>query len=403
MRAPKFLLLAVLLLVAGCARSAPQAVPEPAPVPAVPTVSQPMPATQPAAQPEPGAKPEPVPRPGRKPAPDKAPYLERVNVTNGSHERLMAMPPEIIDAIPSPEGRHLALTGWEKRADRHDGWWPTRLQLVDLANRQILPVTMEAGHVAWRPGGILVNLGIGLWGEKPGWLSWNLQASGQPVEHRGGPTRFARLSPDGRFAAYIASRADEAGSTNEMVPLALVIHDLESGKEHRVDGFSHGISWGKDGDWSQWVAWSPDGRQLATLDPVSERGRRTDLVVYDLSTKERRVVRENTGIPPWGARLYWSPDGKWLLATGGMYESAVIPLDGGAPVKLAGGGRNLAFWDATGSRLLNGTDWVNVYVYWPATGKQLDLGPGLPAGWDGYWAYIIRWPGSDKRYIAPQL
>ncbi len=102
--------------------------------------------------------------------------------------------------------------------------------------------------------------------------------------------------------------------------------------------FLRGWYFGKGGDFSQWVAWSPDGNRVAALDPV-ERNGRTDLVVYDVVKQERQVVREKVNVGPWGYRLAWSPDGGKILATADGHPTMIIPLDGtGERILAARGG-----------------------------------------------------------------
>ena len=103
-----------------------------------------------------------------------------------------------------------------------------------------------------------------------------------------------------------------------------------------------------------------------------------------------------------GYRLAMSPDGSRLLATNDGHWPFLIPLDGTPPVKLHEYAYTPAHWDGKGARVLGmWQQWRGLCVYSVTSGERQELGDGWPVGWDGDWVYIIRWAGSDSRYIPP--
>ncbi|MFZ5815056.1 MAG: hypothetical protein ACOY93_07100 [Bacillota bacterium] len=312
---------------------------------------------------------------------DSAPYLEKVNLATGERQRLVDLPPEISEVHLSPDGRWLALRSFVKQVD---GWRNTRAHVVDLQARKLLPVPIHATELHWS-GTRLLNFAY-RWGEKRGWESWDPQAGGEPAFHPG-ELYNVRISPDGRYAAQLGYREGA-----EM--LLLLVTDLETGARREFPDFIRGWTWQKGGDWSQWTAWSPDGRRVAALDPVERTGR-SDLVAVDVTTGERQVLREGLNLSVWAQRLAWSPDGKSVLV---QRAGRVIPLDGGPEQKVPGA----FYWDGKSQRLLGADrDWAGVFVHDLRDGSRQELGDGLPVGWEGDWVYIIRWGASDRRYIEP--
>lgn len=331
----------------------------------------------------------------------KLPYLERFNPASGARERLATLPPEIIEAALAPGGRRLALRTFEKRPDRQNGWWPSGTHVVDLASGTTAKLPIDAHELAWQNENTLLNLGLGYWGEKAGWQSWNAVTGGEPLPHPE-RIRFATISPDGRYAAHL-DRRETGGTVEDSLPISLVITDLTTGKERVIERFATTFIWGKDGDFTQWAAWSPDGGQVAGLKSDSRTGK-TSLVIYDLGSLTTRVAREGLEISAFGTRLYWSPDGKRILATGSGKTPAVIPLDGGPVQELPKWGRNRAYWDSTGTRILGATgEWSGVYIYSAQSQTRTEIGDGMPVGWDGDSVLVIRWPGSAYRHQPPQL
>jgi hypothetical protein len=321
-----------------------------------------------------------------------APFLEKVNLSTGARERVMTMPADMTAAVLSPDGKYVGVTARAKTPDNHP-WWPFYVAVADIGAQRVTRVG-DGTALGWRADTLIGS------GTIEGWFFWDA-ATGGPAVKQTGRTQWgwATLSSDGRAAAFLD--IEKAGRHSELdpTPVDLVVTDPTTGAERtRVTGFAHHHFSGKDGmDFSRWVAWSPDGQMLAVLD-MGATWEVNDLVVFDLKVGERRVVRAGVAVRLMGTRLYWSPDGQNLLvASDGAAQ--VIPLVGGPLITLPGGRRDAAFWDAAGTRVLSATgEWAGVYVYWPGTGRRLDLGDGLPVGFDGEWAYVVRWPDSAHRY-----
>ncbi|WP_374712720.1 hypothetical protein [Symbiobacterium terraclitae] len=327
------------------------------------------------------------------------PYLERVDLATGAGERLLTLPPEITEAWPSPDGAYIALRGWQAVGNE---MWEQRGAVVDLAANRLLEAPLPAGTLQWA-GGRLFN-------HPPWWVAdrgWEAWAPGAPdtaalpfVPDEPVPGT-AVFSPDGRTAAYLGPEAEGDPYGDDPLWMPLVLLDVATGERQVVEGFARNWFRGK-GDVRRWVAWSPDGRRIAALDPLARAGR-SALVVYDLELGERQVASEPVPLLAWGARLAWSPGGASVLAFAEGYNPWVIPLDGSPAVPLPGALFGRAFWDGTGGRILGARGpWEGVFVYSLADGTWTELGDGLPAGWDGNAVYVIRWPGASSRYVPPR-
>lgn len=321
------------------------------------------------------------------------PYLERINLATGEAERLLTLGPDIVEALPSPAGRWIALRSWQRQGR---AWRESRVDLVDLAQMRVRRAPLEGAHLRWA-GDQLVSLVPGR-DEAGGWESWNPLREGEP-EHRPEPLAGAAFSPDGRWAAYLdGAKSGQPASPDGSAWYRLVLRDLVTGAERLEEGFVRGWLLGREEDFRLLVAWSPDGRRVAALDPVDPAGL-SDLVVYDLELGERRVLQVGLPLSPQGGRLAWSPDGAYLAVAARGRETAVISLADGAVVLLDGSGHDQVFWDEFGRRLLTAAGpWEGVSLHAAADGSRQELGDGLPAGWSGESIYIIRWPGADARY-----
>ena len=67
--------------------------------------------------------------------------------------------------------------------------------------------------------------------------------------------------------------------------------------------------------------WSPDGRELAVLDPQLENGR--NLRIVDAGSLSTRATYPFEAI----GGLAWSPNGRWIAATGGEGAKSIIRID----------------------------------------------------------------------------
>lgn len=316
-------------------------------------------------------------------------WLDRVNPATGQTERIMDLPSEILGARLSPDRTRIALQAYQRTTD---GGWEQRVFVADIAAGEVNRVEMPPFGLAWHPDGSLISFGSGYWGQEEGWTRYRAGT----VEMRPGTLRFAVLSPDGNLAAALRPQEHQHHEIGAPLPLALVIHDLQTGVEEVLPSFVNGWYWGKEGDWTQWLAWSPTGQKIAALDPVARTGQ-TELAIYDRAAQQR-IAHDASDTRVWGSRLSWSPDGQWILA-----GDRLLPAGGGDALA-APGVSHLTVWDPTGTRYLTAAgEWEKLFILDLATGtSQSELGSGMPVGWDGDSIYVIRWPGAHGRY-GPEM
>lgn len=328
----------------------------------------------------------------------ETPYLERVAAGGGDGERIMSLPPDIRSARLATGGRFLALQTWDKRSETDPGL-ARRVQVADLGQHTVTDVALPPGELRWHPDGRLLAFGSHRprfgpqQDDETGWASWRPGSAAPPVRHQG-RLLVPAISPDGRWAAFLRPRWPRAPEPGQLYPMDLVLFELETGSERVVPDLVHTWSPGTEGDFRQHVAWSPDGRTVAALDPGDGPGQ-SDLVLYDLNADQRTVaVQAIPNLKGFGDPLRWSPDGEAILAGRKIVhlaEKTVTELPGWGPA---------AFWDAGGTRILTAMgEWDEVFVIPREGGQRTDLGPGLPLGWAGEQVYIIRWPGSHDRVL----
>ena len=102
------------------------------------------------------------------------------------------------------------------------------------------------------------------------------------------PAFFPDISPDGRYVAEVAGE--------------LRITEVATGQV--VEKWRGPL-------WSHYIAWSPDGNQLAI---GGRSGKPTGLWIYDRTTKKGCKLMDGTGGPTTG----WSPDGSRFEFTAGF-------------------------------------------------------------------------------------
>ncbi len=112
------------------------------------------------------------------------------------------------------------------------------------------------------------------------------------------------------------------------------------------------------------VAWSPDGKRLASADSLNMQ----PPVIWDAQTgKVLFTLQAETGkLKPLWLRLAWSPDGKRLAAVGSLRHRD------------------------------SGTDEGMILIWDTETGKQEQL---LTAGLNGYRLWTVAW-SPDSRFLA---
>ncbi|MFZ5825519.1 MAG: hypothetical protein ACOY94_14560, partial [Bacillota bacterium] len=202
------------------------------------------------------------------------------------------------------------------------------------------------------------------------------------------------VSPNGALVAGLRGR----GAPMESYRADLVVMDTRGGRSQtfaRVIGRFRGAD---QLDLSTHLAWSPDSRQIAALSHAGD-SQTAELVLTDAATGEQKVLIPSLPVRSDGTRLTWSSDGRWLLAGNLLIEresKVVTPLEGSAH-QVSG------VWEPGGSRLLYGVqDWGPVLIVDPVRGDVKPLGNGMIVGWAGPdRVLVIRWPGSDTRYLPP--
>ena len=123
-----------------------------------------------------------------------------------------------------------------------------------------------------------------------------------------------QLSPDGRMLAYPLSWLDRGGTGVEQT--VLVVRDLESGAETRLDGIGA-------------IRWAPDSRRFAYFGADAQG--HTQLFVRTLDEGSAVQVTRGEGVPK---AVVWSPDGRWIAfgrRAGGEPAPTYIWPEGVAP------------------------------------------------------------------------
>jgi Tol biopolymer transport system component len=124
---------------------------------------------------------------------------------------------------------------------------------------------------------------------------WTVPRSGSPAvkltEHEG-PDGAPIWSPDGREIAYISIR--EGQQDVWIVP-------AQGGESRQLtDNPAQSLP----------PSWSPDGLQLAV--PFCDTAR-TSLGVIPAAGGPPRLLTNELAFDAWGQRVYWSPDGEWII------------------------------------------------------------------------------------------
>ena len=142
------------------------------------------------------------------------------------------------------------------------------------------------------------------------------------------------------------------------------------------------------------LAWSPDGRRLASGTPNMEDAFR----LWDPASGKQVGVTSSG----WGCGLAWRPDGKQIALAGGLFAEDVSIYDrtGGKEVDGLGGGAGGSFsavfsvcWSPDGKRLATGCGNGGVRI-WDMTARRVL--------WDqryGTGAVVVAW-GRDGRTLA---
>ncbi|HEY3365091.1 MAG TPA: hypothetical protein VGK74_08570 [Symbiobacteriaceae bacterium] len=284
------------------------------------------------------------------------PNLVLVNVAEAVDQPVAPLPPDVISARLSPDGKYVNLTAWTPGASRWD--WRTADLYVDLAAK-----SLKSGRV----DDIQPRI--------PGdWSSW-------------------AVNPPGTTVAGL--RSAKSGTSGKV---DLVVTDLRGGRSQVYPDFLDQEAAPGNGDNTRYLAWSADGRQVAA---ISYKGGKAgaDVVALDLPTGRRTTLVQNLPVASGAASLSWSPDGRYL-----QVGNLLLELRSGAVRTLEGDAGARGIWEPGGTRLLyNERDWGPVYLIDPAAGGGTKpLGIGMIVSWAGPdKAYVIRWGASNARYVPP--
>ncbi|MFZ5826612.1 MAG: hypothetical protein ACOY94_20165 [Bacillota bacterium] len=295
---------------------------------------------------------------------DTTPYLERFNLATGQRERLLEVPPEVGEARLSRDKGRVLLRFWEHKSS---SWLYEGMAEVDLAKRTM--TRLESIPETWLER---IALAQELWGT---------------------------VSPSGEWAAGLTlPDPRETLPWDKPFTRSLILADRATGDFREYPNIVRG--WPTKAGNFIWPAWSPDSSRVGLLDFAGRNGP-ARLMIFDRAKEQGRIVQEELPLMTRSYDLTWSPDGARLLATGDG-AMTIIPVDGSPYVRVEGISHRIALWDETGGRILAARkEWQGIFVYQVGSGEQQELGDGYPVGWDGDWVYIIRWAGSDSRFIPP--
>ncbi len=204
-----------------------------------------------------------------------------------------------IRAVFSPCGRYIG--AGQRVYDIQNGF-----ASIELPNLQ---KTRHEHDVAFQPGGRLFACAVTNEGSKGGVVLYDLQSRSQ-VRMLPGPPRSQwsvglAFSPDGRHLA-VGYGQWSSGDPTKTAPL--VIYEVETGKIVRqIEGFLDGV---------YSVAWSPDGKWIATGSGVYQhRPMLGEVKVWNAATGELVYDLKGHSDCVWG--VSFSPDGRRLASASG--------------------------------------------------------------------------------------
>lgn len=289
--------------------------------------------------------------------------IKRLDRQTGDIDTLVASPGGAVRPVPSPDGMSLAFV--KRVRDK------SVLHTLDLASGEVRPVWDGLAHdqqEAWSIFGPYTGFGwtpdsksVVVWAQGKLWridmgsgqasqIPFTAQVQQKVIE----PLRFARDIEEGRFAPKMIR--DVATSTRGDT---LVFHalgklwrkSLPNGEPRRLTGnegvYEYEPSFSADGRQMLYTTWSDEG--LGAIHVRSASG----------SAKGRKLTEEpgfyyHPRFSPDGRRVVYSRSGGSSL-TGSLWSSDrgiyVMPVGGGAPVRVADNGQSPQF-SADGSRVL---------------------------------------------------
>ncbi len=289
------------------------------------------------------------------------PQLVEVDIGSTTEMKPVVLPPDIAFASLSDDRLSLNFHSWRPGVNQWD--WNLVGQHLDLTSGVISPGLIKAAPPR------LVS-GVEGWQVSPD----RSLVAGFRVDH----------SPD---------------ATGNPVAVDLVITDLRGGRQTISLGFVSRLPEVQRANSLFHLSWSPNGRQLVALSHRQGESPRSDLVVYDVSSGKSSVLVADIPVPAHTVRLNWSSDGTWVLVGNRLVELATKQTH-----ELKGNPElSRGIWEPAGTRLLYSLDdWGEVMIVQPEPLLTTPIGLGLVIDWTGPdCVALIRWPGSDVRYIPP--
>ena len=272
--------------------------------------------------------------------------LVAVDPKTGQESTLGTLPPEVNDALPSPDGSRMALRIMQPAPEQYWNGWMARNFVLDLKTGNLTP--LDFNFTRWSGTRLLGVLHQNL-------VAWN-PADGKTRQVASVPAY--EVSPDGRYAVGLMLDYSREDQVTQLAPKGLVVVDLTTDKEQRfLDIAQH------------WVCHC-DGRMT------------TDF--YELWEGDLFYLKDDRS----------ATEGTWLAVN--VHTGEVNSAGPGKPRKLTAEERMTG---PGGYRLQGGSNWAAQALIRPDGSLVKNLGPALPAGWmpDGR-ALFVRWPGHKNRF-----
>lgn len=278
------------------------------------------------------------------------PALVLVDLAGGAETRTAQLPPDILSADLTADGKHLNLTVWKPGATRWD--WVTTDRYLELESKEL-----ENGRMEGFQPRLPANL-----------ESW-------------------ALNPAGTLVAGLRASTAQSGVRD------LVTADVLGARQQVTTGFVTRAP----GTGTAGVIWSADGAQIGALTRAAANPNLSDFVSLTLADRSVTTPARDLPVPAGAARLAWSDSGRYLLA-----GPLLVDLETGTQTQLPGAPETArGVWEPGGTRLLySAEDWGTVMAVDAATGESQTLGAGLVVDWaEPGRAYMVRWTASTSRYI----
>lgn len=307
--------------------------------------------------------------------------LAAVDPGTRQETRLFALPPDPRWVRVAASGRWVAVgTEEEGKPDPVPVVWV----LEGRSGRQ--QRTVLAAHSGWLRDDVLVgrqNSRLALWDPT---TQRTVAVPELPLAEP------AAVSPDGLRIAWLRWETPPAG---EQVTAAadLLVYTPATGEVKTYDSVIHRpFSTRPSGrDQSVHLAWAPDGGSVAALDTrVDKATGESSITLVSISLAGGKATALLPAQPgtALGTGLDYAPDGKHILIGAAVWDLTALSKRAAPPLPVKTGA---GLWSPDGRYVLAGGNWGPVYAVEATTGRRIDLGTGLVAGWqsDGR-ALVVR-------------